>query len=84
MILTGFVIGGYNIVGFLKEQSRVYRNSAEAYCSAAFVYGHIAFYRQKGALYLTLIAFGTPLGLNAVVFPAACGGDTSTGAIKWR
>ena len=35
---------------------------------------------DKGALYLTLIAFGTPLGLNTVVFPAAYGGDTSTGA----
>ena len=29
---------------------------------------------------MTLFAFGTPLGLNTVVFPAAYGGDTSTGA----
>ena len=27
-----------------------------------------------------LFAFATPLGLNTVVFPAAYGGDTSTGA----
>ena len=31
-------------------------------------------------LTLALFAFGTPLGLNTVVFPAAYGGDTSTGA----
>jgi len=29
---------------------------------------------------LCMFAFGTPLGLNTVVFPAAHGGDTSTGA----
>ena len=29
---------------------------------------------------LALIAFGTPLGLNTIVYPAAYGGDTKTGA----
>ena len=29
---------------------------------------------------LALIAFATPLGLNTIVFPAAYGGDTKTGA----
>ena len=35
---------------------------------------------DKQVLVLTLFAFGTPLGLNTVVFPAAYGGDTSIGA----
>jgi len=29
---------------------------------------------------LALIAFCTPLGLNTIVYPAAYGGDTKTGA----
>ena len=29
---------------------------------------------------LALIAFATPLGLNTIVYPAAYGGDTKTGA----
>ena len=32
------------------------------------------------AMVLTLFAFATPLGLNTVVFPAAYGGETKTGA----
>ena len=29
---------------------------------------------------LALVAFATPLGLNTIVFPAAYGGETETGA----
>ena len=29
---------------------------------------------------LVLIAFGTPIGMNTIVYPAAYGGDTKTGA----
>jgi len=31
-------------------------------------------------LTFALIVFGTPLGLNTIVYPAAYGGDTRTGA----
>ena len=48
MILTGFVIGGYNIVGLLKNKAVYIADGAEAYCSVPlFVYGHIAFYRGR-------------------------------------
>ena len=81
MILTGFVIGGYNIVGLLKNKA-VYIATALRLIVLPLLFMVILHFigADKGALYLTLIAFGTPLGLNTVVFPAAYGGDTSTGA----
>ena len=81
MILTGFVIGGYNIIGLLKNKA-VYIATALRLIVLPFLFMALLYFigADKGALYLTLIAFGTPLGLNTVVFPAAYGGDTSTGA----
>ena len=35
---------------------------------------------SKEIMTLALIAFGTPLGLNTIVYPAAYGGETKTGA----
>lgn len=35
---------------------------------------------NKEIMTLALIAFATPLGLNTIVYPAAYGGDTKTGA----
>ena len=71
MILTGFVIG-----------KAVYIATALRLIVLPLLFMVILHFigADKGALYLTLIAFGTPLGLNTVVFPAAYGGDTSTGA----
>lgn len=81
MILTGFVIGSYDIGGLLKNK-RVYIAAALRLIVLPTLF--IVILRLLGAdkntLYLTLFAYGTPLGLNTVVFPAAYGGDTSTGA----
>ena len=35
---------------------------------------------SEAIMILALIAFATPLGLNTVVYPAAYGGETKTGA----
>ena len=35
---------------------------------------------DKEIMMLALIAFATPLGMNTIVYPAAYGGDTKTGA----
>ena len=81
MILTGFVIGGYSISGLLKNK-RVYVATA----LRLFVIPTILLVILKllgandTAMVLTLFAFATPLGLNTVVFPAAYGGETQTGA----
>ena len=81
MILTGFVVGGYDFVGLLKN-GRIYIATAlrlivlpTLFIAVLWLLG-----TDKNTLVLTLFAFGTPLGLNTVVFPAAYGGDTSTGA----
>lgn len=81
MILTGFVIGGYELKTLLKN-GRVYIATALRLLllPAVFIAVLMLVGADKTALICTLFAFGTPLGLNTVVFPAAYGGDTSTGA----
>lgn len=81
MILTGFVIGNYSISGLLKNK-KVYIATFLRLLILPTIFILLLHFMgaDKNALYLTLIAYGTPLGLNTVVFPAAYGGDTSTGA----
>ncbi len=81
MILTGFVIAQYNFVDMLKNK-KVYVATFLRLIALPLIF--VTALRFIGAgkeiLLLTFIAFGTPLGLNTVVFPAAYGGDTNTGA----
>lgn len=81
MILTGFVIGGYDLKKLLSKK-RVYLATLLRLLvlPALFLALLTLIKADKQTLVLTLFAFGTPLGLNTVVFPAAYGGDTSTGA----
>lgn len=81
MILTGFVIGGYDLKALLKNW-RVYIATALRLflLPAVFIGVLMLLGADETTLICTLFAFGTPLGLNTVVFPAAYGGDTSTGA----
>ncbi len=81
MVLTGFVVGGYKISSLLKNK-RVYVATALRLIVLPTLFIGIA--KLCGADETTLVcmlfAFATPLGLNTVVFPAAYGGDTKTGA----
>ena len=81
MILTGFVIGGYNLKKLLTKK-RIYLASFLRLILLPAVFISVLWLLKADAvtLALTMFAFGTPLGLNTVVFPAAYGGDTSTGA----
>ena len=81
MILTGFVIGGYDLKKLVTKK-RIYVASflRLILLPALFILLLYLFSADRQILILTLFAFGTPLGLNTVVFPAAYGGDTSTGA----
>ena len=81
MILTGFVIGGYDLKKLLTKK-RIYLASflRLILLPALFILILWALGADHEILVLTLFAFGTPLGLNTVVFPAAYGGDTSIGA----
>lgn len=81
MILTGFVIGGYDIKDLLTKK-RVYTATALRLIVIPAVM--LLLLRALGAdseiMTLTVFAYAAPLGLNTVVFPAAYGGDTKTGA----
>ncbi len=81
MVLTGFVIAQYNFVDLIKN-GKVYIITFLRLIvfPLIFVYALHLFGAKKEIIMLTFIAFGTPLGLNTVVFPALYGGDTKTGA----
>lgn len=81
MILTGFVIGEYEITALLKNK-RVYIATALRLIILPMLFLGIAKLcgADDTALICMLFGFATPLGLNTVVFPAAYGGDTKTGA----
>ena len=80
MVLTGFLIGQYPIKKLLSDK-KIYIASALRLVVLPALF--IVLLKLLGAdnttLALCLFAYGTPLGLNTVVFPAAYGGDPSTG-----
>lgn len=81
MLLAGFVIGGFDVKKMLSNV-KVYIATAVRLIvlPAIFVLAFKFLGASKDILIFTLIAFGTPLGLNTIVYPAAYGGDTKTGA----
>lgn len=81
MLLTGFVVADYDIMKLLLNK-KVYIATALRLIvlPALFAAILILLKADDTCIILMFFAFGTPLGLNTVVFPAAYGGDTSTGA----
>lgn len=81
MMLTGFVIGGYKIKTLLTKK-RIYLAAALRLIVIPAVMLIIIklLGASKEIMTLALFAYATPLGLNTIVFPAAYGGDTRTGA----
>ena len=81
MILAGFVIGGYDFKELLTDK-KVYGATflRLIVLPAIIVLILKAFGVNDEIRTLALIAFGTPLGLNTIVYPAAYGGETKTGA----
>lgn len=81
MVLAGIVIGGYEFKSLLTDK-KVYLATALRLVVIPAVM--LLVLRALGAddtvQTLTLIAFATPLGLNTIVYPAAFGGETKTGA----
>ncbi len=81
MILTGFVVGEYELPKLLRN-GRVY--IATGLRLVMFPLLILAVLKLLAAsdlvIVLALFAYATPLGLNTVVFPAAYGGETETGA----
>ena len=81
MILTGFVIGGYNIRELLTKKRVYFATGLRLVVIPAIM---LLLLKAIGVsdeiMTLAVFAYATPLGLNTVVFPAAYGGDTKTGA----
>lgn len=81
MVIAGVVIGGYNWKELLGNK-KVYVATFLRLIAIPGVF--VLLLKLVGAnevvQTLALITFGTPLGLNTVVYPAAYGGDTKTGA----
>jgi len=81
MVLAGFVIGGYNLKEFIVNK-KVYIVSLFRLIIIPAVM--MLLLKLTGTsdeiMTLALICFATPLGLNTIVYPAAYGGDTKTGA----
>lgn len=81
MILTGAVIGSYDIPQLLKNKKVYIVAFLRLFILPAIIMAALWLLgADKMTLILTLFAFGSALGLNTVVFPAAYGGDTRTGA----
>lgn len=81
MVLAGFVIAGYPLKEILVNKKvyvaalvRLIALPAAAVLALHFVGA------TKEVMTLALIFFGTPLGLNSIVYPETYGGDVKTGA----
>lgn len=81
MILTGFVIGGYKILGLLKNKKVYIMTALRLFVFPVLFVGVLMLLKASTeTLILCFFAYSTPMGLNTVIFPAAYGGDTETGA----
>lgn len=81
MLLAGMVLGNYSLKELFKEK-KVYIVSALrlVIIPAFFVIIHKLIGSVDLVITITLVAFAAPMGLNTIVYPAAYGGDTKTGA----
>ena len=81
MILTGFVIGEYELPKLIRN-GRVYiATGLRLVVFPLIILGVLKLLQASDlVIILALFAYATPLGLNTVVFPAAYGGETETGA----
>ena len=81
MVLTGFVIGGYDFKELLQDKKVYIATALRLLILPAVFIGLLLLTKASDyTLVLALFAFATPLGMNTVVFPAAYGGETKTGA----
>lgn len=81
MLLAGMVLGNYSLKELFKEK-KVYVVSALRLIilPGLFVLFHKFLGSDPIVITITLVAFAAPMGLNTIVYPAAYGGDTKTGA----
>ena len=81
MILTGVVIGGYHTKELVINKKVYIITLLRLIVIPVLMLVILKFLNINDEICIfTLIAFGAPLGLNTVIFPASFGGETKTGA----
>ena len=91
MLLAGFTIGSYDLVGMLKDKKVYLATFLRLTVLPAIIIGSLFGIKElanlifsleisNNVLFLTFFATAAPLGLNTVVFPEAYGGNPKTGA----
>ncbi len=82
MMLAGTIIGGYDIKRLLGKK-KVYVLTVLRLIVIPTIFVLILKllgFTDNDILPFVLIAYATPLGMNSIVYPAAYGGDTESGA----
>ncbi len=81
MLLSGMVIAGYNIKELMANK-KVYILALVRLIliPSAFLIVLKLLNVSEEIMILLLVAFASPLGMNTIVYPAAYGGETKTGA----
>lgn len=81
MVLAGVVVGGYELKSLFVEKKVYIVTALRLIVIPAVMVTILKLIGVSDEIVtMALIAFATPLGLNTIVFPAAYGGDTKTGA----
>ena len=81
MVLAGIVIGGYNFKSLLNNKKVYVASFLRLVVIPAVMMLVLKLIGINDEIMtLALVAFATPLGLNTIVYPAAYGGETKTGA----
>ena len=81
MVLTGFIVANYPLKEMVNK-GRIYIAAVLRLfvLPAVFFTGLKLLGADRTTILMAFFVYATPLGLNTVVFPAAYGGDTTTGA----
>ena len=81
MVLTGLVIGNYSFKDLISQKKVYVATCLRLVIIPVIISGILMLCgANKYVITLSLFAYATPLGLNTIVFPAAYGVDTQTGA----
>lgn len=81
MVLAGFVIGGYNFKEMITNKKVYVATGFRLVILPAIMMVALKLLgTSEEIMRMALICFATPLGLNTIVYPAAYGGETKTGA----
>ena len=80
MLLAGFVIGGYSFKSIVSDKKIYLVSILRLIVIPGVILCALKLLELDFAVPYALVAFAAPLGLNTVVFPAAYGEDTKTGA----